>query len=120
MILGTQWNDIKLICGNHGDDISNEMVLHQGREGMSVFYSCPCYQSILKEESTGKSCNNRLNIVDYEKALEALVDEKIDEDGNVVPLKGLTLKRKGVNFKVLEEKDNQLVVKMLNVKAINS
>lgn len=66
MILGN-WQNIKLICGNHGEDYSHEMIIHQGREGMSTFYSCPCYQSLLQKEITNKSCNNRLNIVDYEK-----------------------------------------------------
>ena len=42
MILGN-WQNIKLICGNHGEDYSHEMIIHQGREGMSTFYSCPCY-----------------------------------------------------------------------------
>ena len=97
MILGN-WQNIKLICGNHGEDYSHEMIIHQGREGMSTFYSCPCYQSLLQKEITNKSCNNRLNIVDYEKMLDTVSDEMLDDDGNISNIRGFAWKGKGVDI----------------------
>ena len=117
MILGN-WQNIKLICGNHGEDYSHEMIIHQGREGMSTFYSCPCYQSLLQKEITNKSCNNRLNIVDYEKMLDTVSDEMLDDDGNITNIRGFAWKRKGIDFKVLDDDNGILTICMLNRKAI--
>lgn len=117
MILGS-WQNIKLICGNHGDNKSIEMIIHQGRDGMSTFYSCPCYQSLLQKDITGKSCNNRLTIVDYEKMLETITDEMFDDDGNLTSVKGFSWKRAGVEYKVLDDKKGVLTIQMLNRKAI--
>ena len=116
MVLGS-WDKVKLICGNHSDD-SNEMIIHQGNEGMSTFYSCPCYQSILKKDISGKSCNNRLTIVDYETMLNTLMNEKIDDDGNMVSLKGYAWSRRGVDYKVIKEENGLIIVRMTNKKAI--
>ena len=45
-----QWEKIKLICGNNGDDYSNEMSIHEGNVGMSPFYSCHKVVSIYEEK----------------------------------------------------------------------
>ncbi len=113
MIMGS-WNDIKIICGNHKEDETIEMHPQTGREGMSVFYACPCYQNM----ANGRSCNNRLNIVDYEKMLDTLMDEYISDDGQENNLTGLEWAKKGIYYKVLSHNGNNFVIRMLNKKGI--
>jgi len=112
------WESIKLICGNHGDDLTNEMQIHEGREGMSTFYSCPCFKSIYGDNHDGRSCNNRLNTVDYERMLKELSDKAYDgvEDVN---LTGYKWTKNGVEYKVLKNKRGKFTVSVLNKKAIS-
>lgn len=108
------WKNIKLICGNHKEDYSNEMQLHEGRAGMSVFYTCPCYNA----DEKGHKCNNRLNIVDYEGMLDKIMDEYISDDGMETDLTGLKWSRKGVDYHVLSHEQGHFVVVVKNKKAI--
>lgn len=110
------WNSFRLICGNHGDDNSIEMILHEGPH--SLFYSCPHYQSIFSKDSKGKSCNNRLNLVDYEYMINHLSEKMYDDAGSIVPIVGYSFKRKGVVFEVIAQEEDKITVKMLNKKAI--
>ena len=117
-MLLNSWQCITLICGNHGDDHTNEMHLKKGPH--SLFYSCPKYHSIYsKEEQAGISCNNRLTLVDYERLLDYLTEKARGEFGSEVDLTGLRWKDKGVEYHVLEHRNGKFTVKMLNVKAIN-
>lgn len=109
------WKNVTLICDNHKGDLSHDMELHQGREGMSVFYSCPCFS---KPEANGRKCNNRLNIVDYEGMLEKMMNEFISDDGGETNLEGFKWSKKGVDFKVISHKDNKFGVAVKNRKAI--
>ena len=113
-----QWEKIKLICGNNGDDYSNEMSIYEGNAGMTPFYSCPKFVSIYADKG-GRSCNNRLNIVDFEKMLEYVTDEKYTDDGDVVSLVGMKWTKKGVDFKVIKEDDDYIYIVMTNKKAIS-
>lgn len=110
------WGKVTLICGNHGDDHSHEMGLKQGPH--SLFYSCPEYKSIYGDNHEGRSCNNRLNLVDYEAMLNHL-NEMADGNGiEEVCLEGYRFTQKGVSYQVLEHKGGRFKVKMLNKKAI--
>ena len=63
-MLQKSWNAVTLICGNHKKDHSHPMKLQQGPH--SLFFSCPEYKSIYGDDHEGRSCNNRLTLVDYE------------------------------------------------------
>ena len=116
MIKGS-WQNIRLVCGNHGNDYSHEMIIHQGREGMSTFYSCPCYRNILNKEINGRSCNNRLNIIDYQNMLDTIMNERYDDNGNETSLLGYKWSKKGIDYSIINE-DKKITVVMLNKKAI--
>ena len=82
MVKGLSFQKTHIICGNHGEDRTIEMVFREGATGMSAFYSCPKYISELKRENDleGRSCFNRLGTTDYMKMLEILSDEKVSDD----------------------------------------
>lgn len=107
------------MCGNHGDDHSIEMQFREGAAGMSAFYSCPKYISNLKRENDkeGRSCFNRLGTTDFMKMMEILSNEKFSDDGQLNPLKGFKFKIKQTDFKVIEEKGDELWILVLNHKA---
>lgn len=106
------WNNIMLFCGNHGEDHSIQMQLVQGPH--SLFYACPCY----RDKRPGKACNNRLNLIDYDKMLSFL-NEKSEGNGfEDVNLTGYRFKMKGISFEVLEHDGEKFKVLMLNRKAI--
>ncbi len=108
---------IRIVCGNHGDNYENEMYVHEAAEGKSVFYTCPKYVSILAKEP-GKSCNNRLSINEYLKMQETLMNEKYTDDGQEVSTKGFRWTDRGIDYKVIEEKDGIITVSMKNRRAI--
>lgn len=118
MILGS-WGTIKLICGNHGEDISNEMQVHEGSEGMSAFYNCPQYKSIYGKDHSTKSCNNRLSITEYTKMLDFLMNRLMDDSGVENDLTGLQWKMQGTQYKVIEHEGDNIIVSVLNKKAIS-
>jgi len=113
------WKRFKIICGNHGDDLSNELTMHAGREGMSMFYSCPCYMSIYKKDPSGRSCNNRLTTVDFEKMINKLIELSDDGAEEVTIPKGYKWMNNGVEYEVLSHKHGKFKVKVLNKKAIS-
>lgn len=112
------WNTVTLICGNHKSDYTHPMKLQQGPH--SLFYSCPEYKSIYGENHEGRSCNNRLTLVDYEKLLDYLTERTYGDDGmQEVNLTGLTFTLNGVDYTVLEHTKGHYRVLMLNRKAIS-
>lgn len=117
MVLNS-WENITLICGNHENDHSHKMIIHQGAAGMSTFYSCPCYQSPLKEDIQGRSCNNRMSITDYEHMLNILMNEALDDHGVENILKGYKWSKKGIDFEVIDHQPDKISVVMKNRKAI--
>lgn len=117
MIKTDSWNTITLLCGNHSDDYSHEMQLKEGPH--SLFYSCPEYKSIYGKEHEGRSCNNRLTLVDFERMLNFLNKKSFAPFGQEVNLTGYRWTEKGVTYKVLEHKGGKYKVLMLNKKAIS-
>lgn len=116
-MIRNSWNNVKLICGAHGEDHTHEMTLKQGPH--SLFYSCPEYKSIFGDKH-GKSCNNRLTLVDFEKMLNHLVEESEEADGLVdVDLTGYTWSKNGVTYTVLKHDGDKFEVLMKNDKAMN-
>lgn len=89
------------------------MVLH------SLFYSCPEYKSIYGTNHEGRSCNNRLTLVDFERMLNHLNEKSYAPFGQEVNLTDYTWTEKGVTYKVLEHKGGRYKVLMLNKKAVS-
>ena len=116
------WNNVTLVCGNHGSDHTNIMAIKEylGNSLDSAFYSCPEYRSIYAKEQDGKrSCNNRLSVGDFEKMLMHLYEMSLDENGpEDVNLTGYKWKtRNGISYEVLEHTvDGKFTVKVLNHK----
>lgn len=105
-------------CGNHKGDQSHPMKLQQGPH--SLFFSCPEYKSIYGDDHEGRSCNNRLTLVDYEKLLDYLTERTYAGDGlQETNLTGLKFTLKGVDYEVLEHTKDKYRVLMLNRKAIS-
>lgn len=117
-MLQKSWNAVTLICGNHKGDQSHPMKLQQGPH--SFFFSCPEYKSIYGDDHEGRSCNNRLTLVDYEKLLDYLTERTYAGDGlQETNLTGLKFTLKGVDYEVLEHTKDKYRVLMLNRKAIS-
>lgn len=112
-----KWGIICLLCGNHGEDYSNEMTLREGKEGMAPFWACPKYVSIYSGQG-GHSCNNRLYYNDFEKMLNKVTNEKFTDDGDEVSVIGLKWKEKNVEYKVIGEKDGKVQVVATNHRVI--
>lgn len=110
------WQNFTIICGNHKDDHSNEMTLHEGPH--SLFYSCPKYQSIYKH-LPDKSCNNRLSLDDYERMITHLNIKSTTKTGiEDLCLQGYRFSDRGIDYEVLKHEDGQFVVSVLNKKAM--
>lgn len=112
--ISNAWKNTKLVCGNHGDDYSHEMQITQGQN--TVFYSCPlCYGG-----ESNQKCSNRIDIPDYEKMLSKVADEIINADmaGEIADLTGFRWKHKGIIFEVLKHEQDDMVISMLNKKAL--
>ena len=114
------WNDLTIVCGNHGDDHSNRMQIKEYLSSRmdTAFYSCPQYKSIFGKEHSGRSCNNRMTIADFERLLNHLMGLS-DGGTEEVNLVGLKWKERGIEYEVLEQKDGKFTVSMLNRKAIS-
>lgn len=117
MIKTDSWNTVTLLCGNHGEDFSHKMQLKEGPH--SLFYSCPEYKSIYGTNHEGRSCNNRLTLVDFERMLNHLNEKSYAPFGQEVNLTEYTWTEKGVTYKVLEHKGGRYKVLMLNKKAVS-
>ena len=117
MLLGS-WENVTLICGNHPGREDIEMQIHQGPH--SLFYSCPEYKSIYGNKHDGKSCNNRLNLIDYTNLVDYMMDMIYDDYGNKNYIIGHFYKRNGVEYTVIKQEGDHIWVKVLNKKAISS
>lgn len=105
------WNNITLICANHGDDKTNQMILQQGH---TLFYACPCYKS----ENGSRGCKNNLTLHAFEKLLDRLDNESQSNPLEVMDIKGFKWKDNGVDYEVIEQKDEHFTVSILNRKSI--
>lgn len=108
------WSSVKLICGNHSDEQKVEMVIQQGPH--SLFYACPHYYEQNREEGE-RPCFNRLNLVDFERALSHLADVQMDDE-TIVSLDHYKWKKNGVEYQVISHKDGKIVLRVLNRKAL--
>lgn len=115
------WNSVKLVCGNHGDDYSHEMKIKEytASKHDTAFYSCPEYISIYQGKE-GRSCNNRLSVRDFEKMLNHLTSMAYDgvEEVNLTGYHWRT--KNGIEFRVLSQENDQFVVSVRNIRAIQS
>ena len=84
-----------------------------------MFYSCPEYKSIYGTNHEGRSCNNRLTLVDFERMLNHLNEKSYAPFGQEVNLTDYTWTEKGVTYKVLEHNGGRYKVLMLNKKAVS-
>lgn len=72
------------------------------------------------DDHEGRSCNNRLTLVDYERLLDYLTERTYAGDGlQETNLTGLKFTLKGVDYEVLEHTKDKYRVLMLNRKAIS-
>ena len=110
------WKNITPICGCHGDE-RIEMVIQQGPH--SLFYACPKYHPENRKPGE-KACNNRINLIEYQKMLEKLMGEIAEADCTLSPtdLTNLRWKSKGIEFVVLEHDGEKAVVSIKNVRAM--
>lgn len=114
------WGDITLVCGNHKvDSIEDypEMVIKSGP--YSMYYACPKeeYHKCVDGEVP---CYNRINLIDYEKMLNHIMDLMVDaEDKNEKPhLANHKWKEKSREYEVLSHVGDKLVIKMVDSIAI--
>lgn len=120
MYLNT-WGRLTLVCGNHGDDYTNKMILKEylGSKHDTVFYACPRFISIYQQKE-GRSCNNRLTIKESEKLLNKLMELSQDgpEEVNLTGYKWTT--SNGIEYHVLKHDKTGFTVSVLNRRAIKS
>ena len=123
ILIVDSWKKVKLVCGNHGEDVSKEMQIKEylGSVNDTVFYNCPDFKSIYadKKDLDGiRSCNNRLSISDFTKMLKKLTD-LADDGAEETNLTGYKWEDRGIEYKVLEHKHGKFTVRVLNKKAIS-
>lgn len=123
---------IRLVCGNHGDDVSHEMYVkevkrpafYEGRRREALpsapFYACPEYTSLLAHDTSGRrSCNNRLSVTDRQKLLDAI--ELAEEEGSVFSsIIGRKFQIGATECVVLNDDNGIYTVRVLNRRAVNS
>ena len=111
------WQNVTPVCGCHNERV--EMTIQQGP--LSLFYACPKYHPENREPGE-RACNNRINLVDYQKMIEKLMNEIAEADFEMrsVDLTNFSWKSKGIEFKVLEHEGDKAVVEIKNLKAMKS
>ena len=112
------WQKAIVICGN--EKHTEEVPLEIQAGPSSLFYACPKYheENRTKDE---RACPNRINLIEYENMLNHLSDAIFDAElnGRKINLTNLTWNNgKGIEFTVLEHKDDYIKVKALNKKAM--
>ena len=109
------WNEIEVFCGNGHNELI-KMEIQQGPH--SLFYACPKYHPENRGENE-RACNNRINLVDYEKMIDHISDILIDAelDGRVEYLTGHSWSANGIDFKVVDHSD-KIRILMLSKKSL--
>ncbi len=117
------WKNIKLVCGNHGENYEHEMeikvITNAKGDRDSAFYTCPLFISLDDMSKGDTSCRNRLSYGDFEKML-ATLNDLADDGAEVTNLTGYTWTTKnGITFKVIKHstKYGKFTVSVLNRKA---
>ena len=110
------WKNITPVCGNHqGRRV--EMAIVQGPH--SLFYACPEYYP-QNRETGACACNNRLNLVDFEKMVSHVSEIIADEakNGNEIDLTNYHWSRKGTDYRVIEHNGDSMKIEILNRSAM--
>lgn len=117
MIKGS-WATTRVVCGNHGEDLSIDMIIESGPH--SMFYACPKYRPENREKCE-RACFNRINFVEYENMLTHIADMLVeaDENGTVFDLTNHSWEKKGIEYKVISHSSKEMVVSVLNKKALS-
>lgn len=109
------WKNIVPVCGNH-QDRQVEMAIVQGPH--SMFYACPEYYP--QNRKAGCACNNRLNLVDYEKMVSHVSGIIAEEAmrGNEIDLTNYSWSRKGTDYTVIKHSGDGIRIAILNRSAM--
>lgn len=103
------WQNITLVCGNHGKDESNIMELVSGAN--AIYYACQA-----ADGTSGKcTCRNFLRI----KQMEQMIGKMDELSGDIfssIPLTGKKWKTGKHTYEVMEEKEGKIKVKVTLVK----
>ena len=114
--IDASWKNVTPICGCHENE-RIEMTIQEGPH--SLFYACPKYHP--ENRAPGeRACNNRINLIEYQKMLEKLMGEIAEADCMMgsVDLTNCTWKSKGTEFKVLEHNGDKVTVSIKNIRAM--
>ena len=108
------WKDVKLVCGNCATHTPLEPKIAE-----SLFYSCPKYYDFNRTPEE-RACGNRISGVDYEKMILHISKQIEAATLNMekIWLQGYTFKIKSIEFKILQHTDKEIVVSVLNKKAL--
>lgn len=120
MLIKNLWGKIHLFCGNHGEDETIEMTIHEGSDTMkTAFYSCPKYYPDNREKDE-RACVNHISVMDFEKMLNHISDEigKGIKNGEEIDLKGYKWKDRYIEYKVIRFEEEYIGVLCLNKKSI--
>lgn len=111
------WEKIRPICACHGEQEIELTINDRGQH--SLFYSCPKYYPQNREKGE-VACNNRINLIDYEKMVTYL-SEKIANgqlNGGNIDMTNHHWKSKGIEFSVVRHTPKEIVVAIKNRKAM--
>lgn len=108
------WSNVHLVCANHPNV---EMDILQGPT--SMFYACKKYYPENREDDE-KPCYNRVNLFDFERMLKHLSELLLSAEKNneILNLTGQQWSCNGIDFNVLVHETDNLVVGVVNNKAI--
>ena len=112
------WQHTKLICGNHGDDLTHEMRLEE--TGKTLTYICPNFTEETRKKGEC-TCNNKITLYDFEKMLDKVASTiiKADMKNEIIHLDNFTWKNnQGISYKVIKHAPEEIIVTVLNPKAL--
>ena len=113
------WKKIHLYCGNHKDDCSIEMKIHDGKDAGNAFYSCPKYYPDNREPGE-KACVNHISVNDFEKMLNHIMEILVKgaKDNEEIDLTGYKWKDRYIDYHVLKYSDECINILCLNKRSI--
>ena len=111
------WKRIRVVCGCHEEPI--DMSVNERGEH-STFYSCPKYYPENRKPGE-KACANRISLPDYENMVTKLSEmiAEAEMGGGKICLTNYAWERKYTQFKVLSHERKEIVVSIVNKKALS-
>ena len=111
------WKQIEVICGNHDSDFP-KMYLKEGHR--SMFYACPKYYPD-NHSASERACKNNVSTDEFQKILQRLADEIEDQMyfGGNVSLQNMKFTIKSIYIEVVSHKDDKIIIKVKNIKALD-